>query len=82
MLCVDEKSQIQVLSRTQPVLPMCTGQLEPRAHDYIREFLSAHNGQPKPFRWIQSADHILASIARCPATTLAAHAPAIYARNQ
>jgi hypothetical protein len=48
----------------------------------IREFLSVHNGQPKPFRWTQSADHILASIARCPATTLAAHAPAIYARNQ
>ena len=36
VLCVDEKSQIQALSRTQPVLPMRTGQLERRTHDYKR----------------------------------------------
>ena len=36
VLCVDEKSQIQALSRTQPVLPMRTGQLERRTHDYTR----------------------------------------------
>src|ERR1700756_4232715 len=197
VLCVDEKSQIQALSRTQPVLPMRVGQLERRTHDYkrhgvtslfaaldvapgnvlgkcyrrhrsiefldflnkidaavpaaldihlvldnygthktalvrrwlqkrpryhlhftpthaswlnqverwfalltqrqikrgshtsvqqleaaIRAFITAHNQQPKPFRWTKSADQILASIARFATSTLAAHSPATYARNQ
>jgi len=197
VLCVDEKSQIQALSRTQPVLPMRVGQLERRTHDYkrhgvtslfaaldiatgnvlgkcyrrhrsvefldflkkidaavpadldihlvldnygthktalvrrwlqkrkryhlhvtpthaswlnqverwfalltqrqikrgshtsvqeleaaIREFITTHNQQPKPFRWTKSADQILASIARFATSTLAAHAPETYERNQ
>jgi transposase len=197
VLCVDEKSQIQALSRTQPVLPMRVGQLERRTHDYkrhgvtslfaaldiatgnvlgkcyrrhrsiefldflkkidatvpadldvhlvldnygthktalvrrwlqkraryhlhftpthaswlnqverwfalltqrqikrgshnsvqeleqaIREFITANNRQPKPFRWTKSADQILASIARFATSTLAVHAPETYARNQ
>ena len=36
VLCVDEKSQIQALDRTQPLLPMRPGQAERRAHDYLR----------------------------------------------
>jgi transposase len=36
VLCVDEKSQIQALNRTQPVLPMRIGQVERRSHDYDR----------------------------------------------
>lgn len=36
VLCVDEKSQIQALDRTQPLLPMRPGQLERRTHDYAR----------------------------------------------
>ncbi|SDK66708.1 DDE superfamily endonuclease [Mesorhizobium muleiense] len=36
VLCVDEKSQIQALDRTQPVLPMRPGQIERRSHDYKR----------------------------------------------
>ena len=36
VLCVDEKSQIQALDRTQPMLPMRPGQLERRTHDYKR----------------------------------------------
>jgi transposase len=36
VLSVDEKSQIQALNRTQPVLPMRPGQPERRSHDYIR----------------------------------------------
>lgn len=36
VLCVDEKSQIQALSRSQPILPMQPGQVERRAHDYFR----------------------------------------------
>ncbi len=197
VLCVDEKSQIQALSRSQPVLPMRMGQLERRTHDYqrhgvtslfaaldvatgqvlgkcyrrhrsvefldflrqvdaavptelevhlvldnygthktarvrkwlqkrphyhlhftpthaswlnqverwfallterqikrgshrsvqeleqaIREFITVHNQQPKPFRWTKSANQILASIARFAASTLAAHRPKAYARNQ
>ncbi len=36
VLCVDEKSQIQALDRTQPLLPMRPGQIEHRTHDYKR----------------------------------------------
>lgn len=36
MLCVDEKSQIQALDRTQPILPMMPGLPERRTHDYSR----------------------------------------------
>ena len=36
VLCVDEKSQIQALDRTQPVLPMLPGIPERRTHDYKR----------------------------------------------
>lgn len=36
VLCVDEKSQIQALDRTQPSLPMMPGLPERRTHDYMR----------------------------------------------
>ena len=36
VLCVDEKSQIQALDRSQTVLPMRPGQPERRSHDYMR----------------------------------------------
>jgi transposase len=36
VLCVDEKSQIQALERTAPLLPMRPGQIQRRAHDYLR----------------------------------------------
>jgi transposase len=36
VLCVDEKSQIQALDRTQPILPMAPGIPERRTHDYMR----------------------------------------------
>ena len=36
VLCVDEKSQIQALDRTQPLLPMRPGQPERQTHDYVR----------------------------------------------
>jgi hypothetical protein len=32
ILCVDEKSQIQALDRSQPLLPMRPGQIERRTH--------------------------------------------------
>jgi transposase len=36
VLCVDEKSQIQDLDRSAPVLPMMPGMPERRTHDYVR----------------------------------------------
>jgi transposase len=36
VLCVDEKSQIQALERTQPVLPLGPGKTACRTHDYTR----------------------------------------------
>jgi hypothetical protein len=36
VFCVDEKSQIQALDRTRPLLPLRPGQTERRTHDYKR----------------------------------------------
>src|ERR671916_1068533 len=36
VLCVDEKSQVRALDRTQPLLPLRPGQAERRTHDYAR----------------------------------------------
>jgi len=36
VLCVDEKSEVQALDRTAPLLPMRPGQIERRTHDYQR----------------------------------------------
>ena len=36
VLCVDEKTQIQALKRTQPVFPMLPGTLARASHDYVR----------------------------------------------
>ncbi len=36
VLCVDEKSQIRALQRSQPALPMMPGMPERRTHDYVR----------------------------------------------
>jgi transposase len=36
VLCVDEKSQIQALDRTAPILPLQPGLPERRSHDYVR----------------------------------------------
>lgn len=52
VLCVDEKSQIQALDRTQPLLPMRPRQVERRTHDSVRHdtvsifaALDAKNGE-------------------------------------
>jgi len=41
VLCVDEKSQVQALDRTQPLLPMQPGQAERHTHDYVRHGTTA-----------------------------------------
>ena len=43
VLCVDEKTEMQALERTQPVLPMRPGQPERRTSDYVR------HGTPRLF---------------------------------
>jgi transposase len=41
VLCVDEKSQVQALDRSQPVLPMMPGMPERRTHDYHRHGITS-----------------------------------------
>ena len=41
VLCVDEKSQVQALDRSQPVLPMMPGMPERRTHDYPRHGITS-----------------------------------------
>ncbi|WP_433191736.1 IS630 family transposase [Nocardia sp. CA-107356] len=41
VLCVDEKSQIQALDRSQPVLPMMPGTPERCTHDYLRHGITS-----------------------------------------
>jgi transposase len=41
VLCVDEKSQIQALSRSQPILPLSPGSLERRTPDYFRHGITS-----------------------------------------
>ena len=51
MLCVDEKSQIQALDRTAPILPIRPGIPEKQTHDYVRRC--------EPFVWTKPADDIV-----------------------
>lgn len=53
-LCVDEKSQIQALDRTQPGLPLRPGLPQRRTHDYVRHgttslFASLHTAPREVF---------------------------------
>jgi transposase len=41
VLCIDEKSQVQALDRSQPVLPMMPGMPERRSHDYVRHGITS-----------------------------------------
>lgn len=71
VLCVDEKSQIQAMDRTQPLLPMmpvpperrmCKRGVHRSTHALkqdIKSFLDDHDGDPKPFKWTKTADWIL-----------------------
>ena len=57
VLCVDEKSQIQALDRTQPSLPIYPGRCETMTHDYKR------NGTTTLFAALNVAEGLL--IGRC-----------------
>ena len=47
VLCVDEKSQVQALDRTAPILPIMPGVPEKQTHDYVgTEFAGWFSFQP------------------------------------
>ena len=46
VLCVDEKSQVQALDRTQPIFPMRPGVPERQTHDYMRHGVTLISGAP------------------------------------
>jgi transposase len=56
VLWVDEKSQMQALERSQPLLPMRPGQVERHTHDYKRHgtttLFAALNKTPQVVRWL------------------------------
>jgi transposase len=80
VLCVDEKSQIQAVDRTAPILPMLPGTperatpnklLRRGAHRSVRQLnadirarIDSPNENPRPFVWTKTAEEILDSIAR------------------
>jgi hypothetical protein len=53
VLCVDEKTQIQALNRTQPVFPMLPGTPGRASHDYVR-----HGTSSFPVTRVQSTDDL------------------------
>ena len=59
VLCVDEKTQIQALDRTQPLLAMGLGYVEGVTHYYIEQFVAAYNKTRAPFNWTATVDSIL-----------------------
>lgn len=67
VLCLDEKSQIQALNRTQPILPLRPGVPERQSHDYERNgtttlfaALNAHTGEvvSKCFRRHRATEYL------------------------
>src|SRR5713101_3391203 len=59
VLCVDEKSQIQALDRTQPLLPLQPRQLERRTHEYKR------NGTTSLFAALElKTSHVIGQLRR------------------
>src|ERR671918_1103893 len=51
VLCVDEKSQVQALERTQPLLPLGFGYVEGVTHDYVRHGTTTPVRRSRPTRW-------------------------------
>ena len=51
VMCVDEKSQIQALDRTQPGLPIKKGRCGTMTHDYKRYGTTTLFAGPEPCRW-------------------------------
>jgi transposase len=69
VLSVDEKSQIQALDRTQPILPLRPGLPERQTHDYERHGVSAHpryhpHFTPTSASWLNQVERWFAEITR------------------
>ena len=75
VFCLDEKTQVQALDRTQPSLPMVlsrkaltntsftsVAELETRIDCWVSHW----NDNPEPFVWTKPADEILDKVARGP----------------
>lgn len=67
VLSVDQKSQIQALDRTAPVLPMQPHLIERRSHDYVR------HGTTAPFAALEIATGKPGSSTPTPSTATSPH---------
>jgi hypothetical protein len=57
VLCVDEKSQIQALDRSAPILPLMPGVPERHTHDYVRnETTNLYAALRRPRRRLRAGD--------------------------
>jgi len=85
VLCVDEKSQVQALNRTQPLLPLGPGQAERGTHDYERngvtslfaalnvatgEVIGKCHSRHRQQEFIKFLDHIDATLVKEPGTSI------------
>jgi transposase len=69
VFCVDEKSRIEALDRTQPMLPLRPGQLERRTHDYKRHGTTSLFAALDLKTVASSASHIAAIVRRSSAAS-------------
>ena len=85
VLCVDEKSQVQALDRTQPTQPLLIGRAEKATHDYTRHGTTSLFGalevatgevigrclrRHRHQEFVAFLDHIDATLAREPGTAI------------
>lgn len=85
VLCVDEKSQIQALDRTQPTQPLLPGRAEKTSHDYTRhgttslfaaldvatgQVIGTCHRQHRHQEFLAFLDHLDATVTRAPGVTI------------
>jgi transposase len=85
VLCVDEKSQVQALHRTQPLLPLGPGQAERGTHDYERngvtslfaalnvatgEVIGKCHSRHRQQEFIKFLDHVDATLVKDPGISI------------
>jgi transposase len=85
VLCVDEKSQVQALNRTQPLLPLGPGQAERGTHDYERngvtslfaalnvatgEVIGKCHGRHRQQEFVKFLDHIDTTLVKEPGMSI------------
>ena len=85
VLCVDEKSQIQALDRTQPAQPLLPGRAEKASHDYTRhgttslfaaldvatgQVIGTCHRQHRHQEFLAFLDHLDATLTRLPDVTI------------